>query len=396
MKKIRYSIIPLLMLATVVFAQNFIYDVDCTNYFDDMLYDRVRRIIRLPTVNGLLPLKCDFHNHTVFSDGDVWPAARVTEAWQDGLDAIAITDHTYMSGANPRGGLPGGPNRSFEIAKPEGERLGLIVIQGTEISRIHPDGGHLNALFITDAEKTVGLPGEEAVKEAVRQGGLVIWNHPPYPGKTYTSILYDVNKRLIEAGYIHAIEVFNYGEWYPRVLSWCRDFNLAPVAATDVHYLTSNFYRLSDKTFRPMTIVLAREKTQEAIKDALLQRQTIAFFKGMLAGNADLLQEFFFASVSIKKISAFKRGKRDPNNFIAMDPYDTPNEEEQDMNLYLVTNPYDVPYVLVLENGRKMTVHANSEITFDMPAAVKEMKADIINLHTYENETLKVSIPLPQ
>ena len=38
-------------------------------------------------------LKCDFHIHTVFSDGKVWPDIRVAEAWQEGLDAIAITDH---------------------------------------------------------------------------------------------------------------------------------------------------------------------------------------------------------------------------------------------------------------------------------------------------------------
>ena len=390
---IKYSFVFLfLMLETAMFAQKYIYDVDCTDYFDDMHFDRVRRIIRLPSVNGLLPLKCDFHIHTVFSDGEVWPTTRVTEAWQDGLDAIAITDHTYISGANPRGGLPGGPNKSYEIAKPEGERLDLIVIKGTEISRLHPDGGHFNALFITDAEKTVGLSGEEAVKEAVRQGGVIIWNHPPYPNQTYTNIMYDVNKRLIESGHIHAMEVFNYGEWYPRVLSWCRDYKLAPVAATDIHYLTSNFYRLSDKTIRPMTIVLAREKTQKAIKDALLQRQTIAFFRGMLAGSSDLLKEFFLASVSFKKISAFKMGKQS----IMMNPYDAPSVEEQNMNLYLVTNPYDIPYVLELENGKKVTLHANSEITLDVPAKSKELKVKIINLHTYEHETLKVSIPLPQ
>ena len=27
--------------------------------------------------------------HTVFSDGTVWPTVRVTEAWEEGLDAMA-------------------------------------------------------------------------------------------------------------------------------------------------------------------------------------------------------------------------------------------------------------------------------------------------------------------
>lgn len=42
---------------------------------------------------GFHVLKCDFHTHTIFSDGRVWPTMRVDEAWKDGLDAIAITDH---------------------------------------------------------------------------------------------------------------------------------------------------------------------------------------------------------------------------------------------------------------------------------------------------------------
>ena len=38
-------------------------------------------------------LKCDFHQHTVFSDGQVWPKTRVVEAWEEDLDAIALTEH---------------------------------------------------------------------------------------------------------------------------------------------------------------------------------------------------------------------------------------------------------------------------------------------------------------
>ena len=46
----------------------------------------------VPDIPGYRTLKCDFHMHTVYSDGDVWPTLRVQEAWKDGLDAIAITE----------------------------------------------------------------------------------------------------------------------------------------------------------------------------------------------------------------------------------------------------------------------------------------------------------------
>ena len=52
-----------------------------------------RNEINIPGFDDYRVLKCDFHTHTVFSDGLVWPDGRIYEAWQDGLDAIAITDH---------------------------------------------------------------------------------------------------------------------------------------------------------------------------------------------------------------------------------------------------------------------------------------------------------------
>ena len=375
MKSFYYFLtIVFLSLSTASFAQKYVYDINRTEYHDDMLYESVRRIIRLPSVNGLLSIKCDFHIHTVFSDGDVWPTARVKEAWQDGLDAIAITDHT--SAIPSKRNVTGGPDSSYEIARPEAERLGLICIQGTEITRSKPEGGHLNAIFITDAAKTLDIPTEDAVREAVKQGGYIIWNHPGWAIDSCQ--MFDVNERLIKSGDIHAVEVFNEAEWYPRALSWSRDLKLAPMAATDIHYLTNSFYRVSEKAIRPMTIVLARENTQEAIKEALFARRTIAFFRGMLAGDSRLLTDFFFASVNIQKIST--TFDRDRNAF----------------HHYRVTNPYDVPYVLQLETGKKVTIHASSEVTFTMPAEVSELKVNIINLHTCEFETLEVTIQLPK
>ena len=52
-----------------------------------------RNEITIPSVNGYNVYKADFHTHTIYSDGEVTPALRVEEAWNDGLDIIAITDH---------------------------------------------------------------------------------------------------------------------------------------------------------------------------------------------------------------------------------------------------------------------------------------------------------------
>ena len=36
--------------------------------------------IDFPDIPGYKTLKCEFHQHTVFSDGSVWPEIRVAEA----------------------------------------------------------------------------------------------------------------------------------------------------------------------------------------------------------------------------------------------------------------------------------------------------------------------------
>ena len=78
---------------------------------------KARRELRLPEIDGYQLLKCDFHVHTIFSDGIVWPTLRVQEAWEEGLDAIAITDH--IEGQPARQHVGKGHNNAFDMAKEE-------------------------------------------------------------------------------------------------------------------------------------------------------------------------------------------------------------------------------------------------------------------------------------
>ncbi|MCX6329637.1 MAG: hypothetical protein NTZ85_09025, partial [Bacteroidia bacterium] len=82
-----------------------------TIVLDDVVRPHYRQEILLPNIPGYLTLKCDFHLHTVFSDGVVWPTVRVNEAWEDGLDAIAITDHIE---GHPKK-MPGQKRTQYEV-----------------------------------------------------------------------------------------------------------------------------------------------------------------------------------------------------------------------------------------------------------------------------------------
>jgi hypothetical protein len=66
----------------------------------------------------------DLHTHTVCSDSSATPAELVTYAKEQGLSGIAVTDHDTM--------------RGVEAARAAGERIGIRVLPGAEISAIDP------------------------------------------------------------------------------------------------------------------------------------------------------------------------------------------------------------------------------------------------------------------
>lgn len=149
-----------------------------------VLYDRsaVRTNLVLPQVDGLNCYTADLHVHTNFSDGNLTPEERVKEAWIDGLDILAITDHIetrkgeramlkFLKGYAPdkekgfepintrcsRGvpaderGIVSDLNYSVSAAQKAAKAYPeLTIIKGTEISREPVHIGHYCALFTKD------------------------------------------------------------------------------------------------------------------------------------------------------------------------------------------------------------------------------------------------------
>ncbi|MBD3647320.1 MAG: PHP domain-containing protein, partial [Pseudomonadales bacterium] len=114
------------------------------------------RAIVFPDTAAYKTLVVDLHTHSVFSDGHVWPTVRVAEAERDGLDAFAVTEHLeyqpHITDIPHRD-----RNRSFEEANRAAANLDLMVIPGVEITRVD-DPGHMNAVFVTDANPPVTHP----------------------------------------------------------------------------------------------------------------------------------------------------------------------------------------------------------------------------------------------
>ena len=89
-------------------------------------------------------------------------------------------------------------------------------------------------------------------------------------------------------------------EWYPLVLGWCIDNNLAVIGNSDVHDINSHYYPLH-LYHRPMTLVFANERTEAGVKEALLVRRSVAWFSKYVAGKHDLLTELFQGAVKVSR-----------------------------------------------------------------------------------------------
>ncbi len=270
---------------------------------------RARTQIRIPDIPGYTTLKCDFHIHTVFSDGNVWPQVRAEEAWREGLDVIAITDHIEYQ--PHKDDLPINHDRSYEIAKSQGDNLGVLVLKGSEVTRKMPPG-HINAVFITSSKPLDVEDWREAIRLASAQGAFVFWNHPGWTGQQPDGVSrwYPEHTELLEKGLMHGIEVVNSNEYYPDVHRWCLEKNLTMMGNSDMHDPAGHDYESSPANRRPITLVFATDRSPEAIKEALLARRTAVAAKGMLIGRKEYLEPIFQASVEILTPSVTIKGRQ--------------------------------------------------------------------------------------
>ncbi len=260
-----------------------------------------RKIINLPDIPGFVTLKCDFHLHTVFSDGNIWPTMRIDEALRDGLDVIAITDH--LGAATRKEFIPADENAGWKIGEKYATERNLILVHGTEITGKQMPPGHFNALFIRDASLISKDSVWDSLEAAALQGAFIQWNHPGWKAQQPDGVpkMYDIHKRLIAKGYLHGIEFFNHSDSYPAVLDMCREHNLAVMGNSDNHTVISEAYPRPLNINRPMTLVMARERTHDALKEALFAGRTLVWFRDILAGKEEYAKPFFHQCVSVGK-----------------------------------------------------------------------------------------------
>lgn len=294
--------------------------------------DRVN--IVLPQVNGYNVYKADLHIHTFYSDGHVSPEFRVQEAWNDGLDVLAITEHIeyrslerdmieFMKGyvrkdveavnwnivndPADKKGIQTDLNMSVRLAQKEALKHGITIIPGAEISRDPATVGHFNALFTTDNNAIYDPDPIQSMKNAKAQGALIMHNHPGWRRPSLDMI--DFEKKIYPSGLLDGVEVMNHLDFYPRAVDRANEYGLFMASDTDMHTATYEYYRLNG-ALRNMTMIFAEDKSLESLKAALKARRTLAYSYGTIAGDRQLLEDFFKASVTCEVIATEADGSK--------------------------------------------------------------------------------------
>jgi histidinol phosphatase-like PHP family hydrolase len=282
-----------------------------------------RHEVVLPQVNGYNVYKADLHTHSIFSDGSVAPEYRVKEAWLDGLDVMAVTEHIEYRRHEPtfvkylenyekknveavnydlinepadKEGIKVDLNMVVELSQQAAAQYGLLIIPGVEITR-HPQMiGHYNALFTTDNNTIYDADPLQSFRNAKAQGALIQHNHPGWQRKSLDMPEFEV--QAYGEGLIDGIEIMNGSEFYPKAVERAKEHGLFVSANTDVHGITATDYPES----RNMTFILAKEKTLPAIREAIEAHRTLAYAFGNVAGDEQLLKDFFLACVKFEPV----------------------------------------------------------------------------------------------
>jgi hypothetical protein len=138
----------------------------------------------------------------------------------------------------------------------------------------------------------------------------VFWNHPGWRQPDEIPIWYDEHTELFQNGSFQGIELVNEYSYYPKAYQWALDKKLTIMGDSDVHSPIHQTYDLTQDEHRPITLVFAKEKSVQAIKEALLARRTAVYHNELLLGDEKFLQPIFNGSVEILNPKIWIKGKR--------------------------------------------------------------------------------------
>ena len=166
----------------------------------------------------------DMHVHTAVSSpcSRIDPRQLVETAPRVGLDAVCVTEHEEMEGA--------------EVARRLGEEVGFPVFRGVEV---YTELGDMLVFGLERARYPWKVPFEELLSQVREEGGAVIPAHPCRDTRGLHHILGEERAEYLLAN-VDAVETLNGGS-SPQsnaVAQACaREYGLPGIGGSDAHFL---------------------------------------------------------------------------------------------------------------------------------------------------------------
>ncbi len=310
--------------------------------------------------DGRSVLAVDLHTHSVFSDGMVWPDVRVEEAKRDGLFAMAVSEHLEYQ---PKiADIPHPDrNRSYQLASKAAEvkpdatddnKNALVVINGSEITKVTMPAGHINAVFITDANALKTGDALAQLTAANAQGAFTFWNHPYWHAQTPDGVarMTTVHADFIKRGLLHGIEVANGLDMSDEAFKLALDNNLTILGTSDIHGLIDWEFDLAGGGHRTATLVLTQAETPDGLKAALKAGHTVAIFNDNLIGRKKNVEAVVSSTLKMEVDQPLPRTTVVPVRIINDSPVD-----------YMLENTgpegaYDEAHVFTVKAGSSFTL----------------------------------------
>ena len=143
---------------------------------------------------------------------------------------------------------------------------------------------------------------------------------------------------------------------------------------SDVHGIISETYPEAENKTRPMTLVFAKERTSESLKEALFAGRTLVYASRMIEGKEEYAKPFFYQCVSVGK--PYLQNTR--NSYFEV-------TNKSDIPFYLINGPEGAPAYITLEPNSITRIVLSKKVTAPLVYDVK-------NILTGETSVLRVEL----
>jgi hypothetical protein len=215
-------------------------------------------------------LKCQFHAHSLFSDGELPPESVAAQYHHHGFDVLTISDHWTMTTVEGPPGLLLIPGAELGVDPVGGPMAPEFLAIGIDEVPERPNGDPANWYAFANSGFKTFATFDDGAAAVTSQGGVAILCHPAWSGLPEEAVKAARSMAGIEVWNASAHRENDRGDSsYVWDLALDAGIGFAPVATDDSHYPA---FDVGDA----WTWVRAADRTREAVVEAIRAGHTYA------------------------------------------------------------------------------------------------------------------------